>query len=96
MEVAHQILQFRNLNGWREGVTVNAGVVSGGTVPNVVPDFAQVRFDLRFLTEDDRKATERRHALPWLCTATVRCTSASEGSPRSRPHPVTWFSTYIA
>jgi len=60
VEVAHQILQFRNLNGWREGLTVNAGVISGGTVPNVVPDFAQVRFDLRFLTDDDRKATERR------------------------------------
>ncbi len=60
VEMAHQVLQFHNLNGWREGVTVNAGVISGGTVPNVVPDFAQVRFDLRFLTDDDRKATERR------------------------------------
>ena len=60
VEIAHQILEFRNLSGWREGVTINAGVISGGTAPNVVPDFAQVRFDLRFLTDADRKATERR------------------------------------
>jgi glutamate carboxypeptidase len=59
-EIAHQVLQFRDLNGWREGITVNAGVIAGGTVPNVVPDFAQAQFDLRFLNHDDRKATERR------------------------------------
>lgn len=60
VEIAHQVLQFEGLNGWREGVTVNAGVISGGTVPNVVPDTARAIFDLRFLTQDDRRATERR------------------------------------
>jgi len=58
IEVAHQILQFQNLNGWREGITVNPGVISGGTLPNVVPDFAQAQFDLRFLHDEDRIATE--------------------------------------
>ncbi len=60
IEVAHQILQFQNLNGWREGITVNPGVISGGTLPNVVPDFAQAQFDLRFLHDEDRIATEKR------------------------------------
>ena len=60
IEMAHQILQFQNLNGWREGITVNAGVVSGGTLPNVVPDFAEAQFDLRFLHDEDRIATEQR------------------------------------
>jgi glutamate carboxypeptidase len=60
VELAHQVLQFQDLNGWREGITVNAGVMRGGTVPNVVPDYAQAQFDLRFLDHDDRKATERR------------------------------------
>jgi glutamate carboxypeptidase len=59
VEIAHQILQFQNLNGWREGITVNAGVISGGTLPNVVPDFAQAQFDLRFLLDEDRIATEQ-------------------------------------
>ncbi|HYB01991.1 MAG TPA: M20/M25/M40 family metallo-hydrolase, partial [Ktedonobacteraceae bacterium] len=60
IEMAHQILQFQNLNGWREGITINAGVISGGTLPNVVPDFAQAQFDLRFLHDEDRVATEQR------------------------------------
>jgi glutamate carboxypeptidase len=58
VELAHQILQFQSLNGWREGITVTAGVISGGTLPNVVPDLAQVRFDLRFLRIEDKLATE--------------------------------------
>lgn len=60
VELAHQVLQFDSLNGWREGFTINAGVISGGTVANVVPDLARVEFDIRFLYEDDRKAAERR------------------------------------
>ena len=60
VELAHQILQFQTLSGWREGVTVNAGVISGGTVANVVPDFAQARFDLRYLLVEDKTATEAR------------------------------------
>ncbi len=60
VEIAHQVLQFQNLNGWREGIAVNPGVISGGTLPNVVPDHAQAQFDLRFLRDDDRIATEKR------------------------------------
>jgi glutamate carboxypeptidase len=60
VEIAHQVLQFVSLNGWREGITVNAGAISGGTLPNVVPDFAQARFDLRFLSMMDKQATEAR------------------------------------
>ncbi|HYB00458.1 MAG TPA: M20 family metallopeptidase [Ktedonobacteraceae bacterium] len=60
IELAHQILQFQNLAGWREGITINAGVVSGGTLPNVVPDFAEAQFDLRFLHNEDRIAIEQR------------------------------------
>jgi glutamate carboxypeptidase len=60
VELAHQIMQFQNLNGWREGITINAGVISGGTLPNVVPDLAQAQFDLRYLYDQDRIATEKR------------------------------------
>ncbi len=60
VEIAHQLLQFQSLNGWREGITVNPGVISGGTMPNVVPDFAQAQFDLRFLHPQDRIDIEAR------------------------------------
>ena len=60
LELAHQVLQFQGLNKWREGLSVNAGFISGGTLPNVVPDLAQVRFDLRFLRIEDKLTTEAR------------------------------------
>ena len=60
IELAHQILQFQSLNGWREGITISPGVISGGTLPNVVPDFAEVRFDLRYAHLQDKAATEAR------------------------------------
>lgn len=60
VEIAHQTLQFQSLHGWCEGVTVNAGVIAGGTMPNVVPELAQVQFDLRFLHPQDRLDTEEQ------------------------------------
>jgi len=60
VELAHQIMQFQSLNGWREGVTINVGRISGGTAPNVVPDYAEVSLDLRFLRNVDRYDTEQR------------------------------------
>jgi glutamate carboxypeptidase len=60
LELAYQLLQFQSLNGWREGITLNPGVISGGTVSNVVPDYAQARIDLRFLNSADREALEDR------------------------------------
>lgn len=60
VELAHQIMQFQSLNGWREGVTINIGRISGGTATNVVPDYAEVSIDLRFLQHVDRYDTEQR------------------------------------
>lgn len=60
VEIAHQLLQFQSLNGWRDGITVSPGVISGGTMPNVVPEFAQAQFDLRFLHPQDRIDIEAR------------------------------------
>src|SRR5947209_10044903 len=60
LELAYQLLQFQSLNGWHEGISINPGVISGGTVSNVVPDYAQARIDLRFLYSTDRIATEER------------------------------------
>jgi len=62
LELAHPFVQFQSLHGWRKGVTVNVGRISGGTATNVVPDFAEVCIDLRFHYKEDRMATEQR----WL------------------------------
>jgi glutamate carboxypeptidase len=60
LELAHQIVQFCSLHRWREGVTINAGPVRGGSVPNIVSDFAEVIFDIRYPLLEDRMQMEAR------------------------------------
>lgn len=48
VELAHQIIDLAGLNDFERGVTVNTGLVTGGTGLNVVPAEAVARVDLRF------------------------------------------------
>jgi glutamate carboxypeptidase len=52
-EFAHQVLRLQRLAG--HGVTVNVGVVSGGTRENVVAAGAEAVFDIRVPTLADRE-----------------------------------------
>ena len=45
--LAHKILALHELNDHAAGVTVNVGVIAGGTRPNVVPDAAECQIDVR-------------------------------------------------
>ncbi len=60
VELAHQILQIRSLDGWCEGLSITPALISGGTTENTVPDHAEASFDIRFLRPEDRIATEKR------------------------------------
>ena len=48
-----QILRCDGLNGAREGLTVVAGTVSGGTSPTMVPDAAEATIDVRAVSSED-------------------------------------------
>jgi glutamate carboxypeptidase len=56
LEAAHQVLALHALNGRWPTVTVNAGVIHGGTRPNVVPERCEVHVDLRAATVDEFEA----------------------------------------
>lgn len=49
-ELAHQTLALHALNDFSVGTTVNVGVVSGGTRPNVVAAAAEAHVDVRVAT----------------------------------------------
>jgi glutamate carboxypeptidase len=53
IELAHQALRLAGLTDYARGVTVNVGVISGGTTSNVVPAEASARVDVRFWTPED-------------------------------------------
>ena len=46
-ELAHQVLRVRSLADPAKGTTVNVGVISGGTRPNVVAAHAEAQIDVR-------------------------------------------------
>lgn len=47
LALAQQIIALHLLNGMRPGVTLNVGVISGGTVPNSIADSARAIIDVR-------------------------------------------------
>jgi glutamate carboxypeptidase len=52
LEAANQVIAMHALNGRWPGVTVNAGVIRGGTRPNVVAEHCELEIDLRAATVD--------------------------------------------
>jgi glutamate carboxypeptidase len=59
-EIALQIGRFSRWNQPRRGITVNAGVIEGGTRTNVIADHARVLVDLRASRAADMRALERK------------------------------------
>lgn len=60
LEAARQVVALHALNGRWPSVTLNAGVIHGGTRPNVVAERCQLQLDLRAATasEFDQAAAE--------------------------------------
>jgi glutamate carboxypeptidase len=59
-EIALQIARISRWNQPRRGITVNAGVIEGGTRTNVIPERARVLVDLRAAHVEDMGALERK------------------------------------
>jgi len=68
LEAAHQVVALHALTGRWPTVTVNAGVIHGGTRPNVVAERCELQVDLRAATTDAFDAAaaevERLAAVP--------------------------------
>lgn len=58
LEAAHKTIALQGLNGRWPGVTVNVGVVAGGTRTNVVPERCTIEVDLRSPEEETLQAAE--------------------------------------
>ncbi len=53
--LAEFICSLNDLNGKREGVTLNSGCIHGGGPTNIVPDFALARFNVRTSQPEDEQ-----------------------------------------
>ncbi len=52
-ELSHQIIEAHSWNAQRKGISVNAGIIHGGTRTNVIPAQAEVKIDVRCDTRED-------------------------------------------
>ena len=59
-ELAQQLTRIEKWNDLRRGVTINAGIIEGGTRTNVIPERARVVLDLRALRVSDMRSLEER------------------------------------
>jgi glutamate carboxypeptidase len=59
-ELSLQIARVNQWNDWRRGISINAGIVAGGTRPNVIPDRAMAVLDLRALRSDDMRSIDKK------------------------------------
>ncbi|WP_339251770.1 M20 family metallopeptidase [Sporosarcina sp. FSL W8-0480] len=52
-EISRQVIRLQELNDFKRGITVNCGVIHGGTTKNTIPDFAELKIDVRVSTMED-------------------------------------------
>jgi glutamate carboxypeptidase len=92
-EIALQIVKFSKWNKPNQGITVNAGVIEGGTRTNVVPETARVIVDLRATRAGDMRALERKfHALrPNLRGAKLQIRGGFNRPPMERKNSAALF-----
>jgi len=60
LELALQIVRLRKLNDSKRGIALQATVIDGGTVSNVVPGHARAEVDIRYTHLVDARKIERQ------------------------------------
>ncbi len=87
-EIALQIARISRWNQPRRGITVNAGVIEGGTRTNVIPEKARVVVDVRAVHATDMRALERkfRALRPILRGAKLQIRGGFNRPPMERKH----------
>jgi len=85
-EIARQILALETLQDLDRGISVNVGLVLGGSRPNVVAEEARVAIDVRVPTTKDADRFNRAmHALaPQIPGARLTVTGGFERPPMER------------
>jgi glutamate carboxypeptidase len=85
-ELAHQILRIHGLNNLEKGTTLNVGVISGGTRPNVVAASAEAIIDLRVWTQSelDRVTEAMNNLQPVMEGATLEVEGGENRPPLER------------
>lgn len=85
-ELALQIARLKQWNDLPGGISVNAGLINGGTRTNVIPDYAKAILDLRALRSNDMQKVEKKLGAlrPILPGATLEVRGGFSRAPLER------------
>lgn len=85
-ELAQQLTRIEKWNDHHRGVTINAGVIEGGTRTNVIPERARAVLDLRALRISDMRSLEDRlrDLRPFQRSARLEVTGGFDRPPLER------------
>jgi glutamate carboxypeptidase len=83
LELAHQVHALAGLTDLKRGITLNVGVIQGGTRTNVVAGEAMAEVDLRVARKSDGAVMERK--VRQLRVVNPRCTLHIEGGINRPP-----------
>ncbi len=92
-ELARQLARVEKWNDPRRGITINAGLIEGGTRTNVIPERARVVLDLRALHSSDMRSLEDRlrDLRPLQSGARLEITGGFDRPPLERKMSATLF-----
>mgnify|MGYP001323894033 CR=1 FL=1 len=57
-QLAVTIIELQAMNDWPNGITVNSGIISGGSARNTIPAYAEVTVDVRVKTNEQAQMLE--------------------------------------
>jgi glutamate carboxypeptidase len=60
VEMAHVIRKLDRMNDYSRGISLNAGLISGGSAVNIVPGKCVIEVDVRVLETDDGEEIDRK------------------------------------
>ncbi len=87
-ELAHQIIRLHALTDHERGVSVNVGMITGGTAENVVAANAEANLDVRVARAADVEAVEKTlHGLEPVVAGTTISVSGHWTRPPLEPTP---------
>jgi glutamate carboxypeptidase len=52
-EISHQVIDLQSLNDYQAGISVNCGLIHGGSSKNTIPEYAEMTIDVRGSTKED-------------------------------------------
>ena len=85
-ELSHRIIELQTMNDWLNGITVNTGIISGGSARNTIPAKAEAVIDVRVRTVEQAIEIEAkiRALIPTVEGTTLTITGSFHRPPMER------------